>query len=109
MKRSARKGVATLAVARKLRDLADYDMNDALDLVGLRRRRSAGARFLSAFGLVLGGVAVGTVLGMMLAPRAGRDLRQGLQSMPGTNRPGAHGGYGAQPVNVGSQGSGFSS
>jgi len=95
MKRSARKGIATLAVARKLRELADYDMDDALDLVGLRRRRSATARFFSALGLVLGGVAVGTVVGMMLAPRAGRDMRQGPHAMPGTSRSGARGGYGA--------------
>ncbi|WP_373044831.1 hypothetical protein [Vulgatibacter sp.] len=100
---NAKKALAGLAVAKKMRDLADYDMNDALALMGLRRRASASTRFFGALGLVLGGVAVGTVLGLMLAPRAGKDLRESLQS--GGNMPGkSEGGYGARPMNVGAQG-----
>ena len=107
MKMTAKKGLAGLAVTKKLKDIADYDMDDALEVIGLRRRPSASARFLTGFGLVLGGVAVGAVLGMMLAPKAGKDLRQSLQG--GMNRPSpAPGAYGAQPINVGSSGSGLS-
>jgi len=107
---NAKKGIAGLAMAKKLRDLADYDMDDALHLVGLRRRRSAAARFFSGLGLVVGGMAVGTVLGLMLAPRAkglGAGARAGasLGGNSGTNKTQ---GYGAPPANVGTQGSSFS-
>lgn len=105
MKRSTTKAITNLALAKKLKDLADYDLDDALELVGLRRRRSAGARFLAGMGLVLGGMAVGTVLGMMLAPRAGRDHAEAGGRAQG-DRPGAMhtgaGGYGARPVDAGS-------
>lgn len=99
------KALGGLAVAKKLKDLSEYDLDDALNVVGLHRRASRASRFWGGFGLVLGGMAVGAVLGMMLAPRGKQMLGQQRGSMPGM---GGQKGYGTQPVNVGSQGSNFS-
>jgi hypothetical protein len=105
MKMNTRKALASMAVSKKLRNLADYDMDDALEVIGLRRRPSTGARFFAGLGLVLGGVAIGTALGLMMAPRAGRDMRQSMQGGAGGPRPAGSGGaYGAQPLNVGTSG-----
>ena len=90
------------AMARKIRDLSDYDMDDALRLMGLRRRRSPAARFFGGLGLVLGGMAVGAVMGILMAPRAGRDLRHGLKSAGGKHGQQPSSGYGAPTVGVGS-------
>lgn len=91
-----KKGLADLAMMKRLRDLSDYDLDDALRLVGLRRRSRTAWRFASAFGLVLGGVAFGALLGLMLAPREGREFRRNLQGAIGRGRGrGQQPGYGA--------------
>lgn len=95
--------LSSLSMARRFKSLSDYDMEAALRLLGLARRRRTSARFFTGLGLVLGGVAVGAAIGMALAPKAGQRM--------GRTFPGAMGkqpGYGTQPVNVGSQGSNFS-
>jgi hypothetical protein len=104
--KKAKKALAGMAVAKKMRDVAEYDIDDALQLVGLRRRSSMAARFFGSLGLVVGGIAVGTVIGLMLAPKASKGLgaAKNMGASPGTNRSQ---GYGAQPVNVGTQGSSF--
>ncbi len=106
--KKAKKALAGMAVAKKMRDVAEYDIDDALQLVGLRRRSSVAARFFGSLGLVVGGIAVGTVIGLMLAPRASKGLQAakgaGANATSGTNRSQ---GYGTQPVNVGTQGSSF--
>lgn len=105
-----RKAMANLAVAKKLKDMAEYDLDDALGLVGLRRKPRPAARFLTGMGLVMGGMALGAAVGMMLAPRMGRSWSQEKQpghrpgSMPGT----AAGAYGARPVETGTSGTGLS-
>ncbi|AKU90262.1 YtxH domain-containing protein [Vulgatibacter incomptus] len=63
-------------VGRRFRSLPSYDLDDALELVGLRRAPRPALRFFSGLGLILGGVAVGVVAGMLLAPRRGRELRK---------------------------------
>ena len=59
--------------ARALRKLGDYDVDDWLNTVGLRRNASALARTATAAGLVLGGIAVGLAVGMVLAPKSGQE------------------------------------
>lgn len=53
-------------------DLSDYDVDDVLEVFGLRRAPKPAARFFSGLGLVMGGVVVGVAVGMMFAPRARR-------------------------------------
>lgn len=54
-----------------------YDLDDALHLIGMRRR-SAMAVFLPAIGLLAAGAAIGAGIGLALAPSSGRRLRQDL-------------------------------
>jgi YtxH-like protein len=53
-----------------------YDLEDALGLVGLARRRSMLGMFLPAIGLLAAGVAIGAGVGLAFAPSSGRRLRQ---------------------------------
>ncbi|HEY0839604.1 MAG TPA: hypothetical protein VGD74_05415 [Vulgatibacter sp.] len=63
-------------LGRTLRSLPRYDLDDALDMMGLRRAPRPAARFFSGMGLVMGGMAVGVVLGMFLLPRNRREARE---------------------------------
>lgn len=62
----------------RIRKFLSYDIDDVLDLVGLRRRRSAIGVILPAMGLVAFGAAIGASVGLMFAPSSGRRLRQGM-------------------------------
>jgi YtxH-like protein len=62
----------------RMRKILSYDMDDALGLMGLRRRRSAIGIVLPAMGLVAFGAAIGACVGLMFAPSSGRRLRQGV-------------------------------
>lgn len=46
-----------------------------LDYLGLERKRSREARLLTYTSLVLSGAALGAVAALLLAPKAGRELR----------------------------------
>jgi hypothetical protein len=61
-----------------LRDLKKMDRDDLLELVGLQRASSTDwvAPALTALGV---GLLVGTGLGLLLAPKAGADLRNDLR------------------------------
>jgi hypothetical protein len=54
-----------------------YDLDDALQLIGMRRR-SPMAVLLPAIGLLAAGAAIGAGIGLALAPSSGRRLRQDL-------------------------------
>jgi hypothetical protein len=54
-----------------------YELDDALRLIGARRR-SALETFLPALGLLAAGAAIGAGIGLALAPSSGRRLRQDL-------------------------------
>jgi len=56
--------------------LQGYELEDALRLVGLARRRSAMAMILPAVGLLAAGAALGAGLGLAFAPASGRRFRQ---------------------------------
>ena len=62
----------------RMRKILSYDIDDALDIIGLRRSRSAIGVILPALGLVAVGAAIGASIGLMFAPSSGRRLRQGM-------------------------------
>jgi len=59
-----------------IKNMTGYDMDDALDAMGLRRKSSFLAAVLPAVGLLTLGVAVGAGIGLVFAPSSGRRLRQ---------------------------------
>lgn len=66
---------------RSLRkNLPDLDKDDLLDLVGLESRRSTTEKMVPALALFGAGVLVGVGLGLMLAPKPGRELRGELKA-----------------------------
>ena len=60
---------------------ADHPLDKArlLALVGLRTKRTAGARVARTIGTFGVGLLVGAGLGILLAPKAGRGLRRDLR------------------------------
>lgn len=60
---------------KNLKKLADVDKSDLLDLIGLEERRTAADKMVPALALFGAGVLVGVGLGLMLAPKPGRELR----------------------------------
>jgi hypothetical protein len=63
-----------------LRTLKNLDRDDLLNLVGLESRRDATDWLLPAVGFFTAGVLVGAGLGLMLAPKAGNELRDELRN-----------------------------
>jgi hypothetical protein len=59
-----------------MKNAIGYDIDDILDLVGLRRRGVRARILLSALGLVALGAGFGACAGLLLAPSSGRRLRQ---------------------------------
>jgi hypothetical protein len=66
-----------MTIMRIKKVMRGYDLDDALQLIGMRRR-SAIAAFLPAIGLLAAGAAIGAGIGLALAPSSGRRLRQDL-------------------------------
>jgi hypothetical protein len=62
----------------RIRNILRYDIDDALELIGLRRSRSAVDVILPAMALVAFGAGIGACVGLMVAPSSGRRLRQGM-------------------------------
>ena len=62
---------------KKLRDL---DKDDLLNLIGLQTRRTAADWILPTLGIFGVGVLVGAGVGLLLAPKPGRELREDLRS-----------------------------
>ena len=53
-----------------------YELDDALRLIGVARRRSALELLLPALGLLAAGAAIGAGIGLAFAPSSGRRLRE---------------------------------
>ena len=63
------------------KNLPDLDKEDLLDMVGLESRRSQTEKLVPALALFGAGVLVGVGLGLMLAPKPGRELRDAGQCL----------------------------
>jgi hypothetical protein len=81
-------------------DLKSIDKDHLLGLLGLETKRSDSGRLLTALGTFGVGVLVGAGVALLLAPKAGNELRQELRTR---FRPGSKGddANGAEPVDVG--------
>src|SRR5712692_9243011 len=62
---------------KKLRDL---DKDDLLDLIGLQSKRTVVDWLLPTVGIFGVGLLVGAGVGLLLAPKPGRELREDLRS-----------------------------
>jgi hypothetical protein len=64
----------------KLQDITNMDKDDVLGMLGLEARRSHSSRMLTTLGTFGVGLIVGAGLALLLAPKAGSDLRQTLRA-----------------------------
>jgi hypothetical protein len=64
----------------KLQDITNMDKDDVLGMLGLEARRSQSNRILTTLGTFGVGLIVGAGLALLLAPKAGSDLRQNLRA-----------------------------
>jgi gas vesicle protein len=62
-----------------LKDLRNLDKEDVLGLLGLEQKSSTGAWLAGALGTFGVGLLVGAGIGLMLAPKPGRELREDLR------------------------------
>jgi hypothetical protein len=61
------------------KELRNMDKDDILEMIGLQRKASTGsflASALSTFGI---GILVGAGIGLLMAPKSGRELRENLR------------------------------
>ncbi len=65
---------------KSLRNLKDIEKDDVLELMGLQSRRSAADYVLPTIGVFSLGLLVGAGLGLLLAPKSGRELRDDLRT-----------------------------
>jgi uncharacterized membrane protein YebE (DUF533 family) len=63
-----------------LDDLRDLDRDDVLAWLGLQRKSSTASTVAGSLGLLVGGLALGAVAALLLAPKPGRDLREDLKT-----------------------------
>lgn len=61
---------------RILAGLKHFDMNDLLDRAGYEKKSSMMSRLVPALGLLIGGVGIG----LLLAPRPGKETRKRLMA-----------------------------
>jgi hypothetical protein len=62
-----------------LKELRKLDKDDILEMMGLQSRTSTGAWLAGTLGTFGVGLLVGAGLGLLLAPKAGRELREDLR------------------------------
>jgi hypothetical protein len=74
-----KKTIAKWELARALRNLPGWDLDDGLELVGLQRRPGRAGKILAGAGLVAAGMVVGAAIGLILAPKSGRELRRDIR------------------------------
>ncbi len=60
--------------------LPDVDKDDVLELLGVESRRTTAEKMVPALALFGAGVLVGVGLGLMLAPKPGRELREDIRA-----------------------------
>lgn len=64
----------------KLSDIKNLDRNDFLGPLGLESKHSLSSRLLATMGIFGIGLLVGAGVALLLAPKAGRELRQDLRA-----------------------------
>jgi gas vesicle protein len=62
-----------------LKDVRNMDKDDLLGLLGLETKSSTGAWLAGALGTFGVGLLVGAGIGLMLAPKPGRELREDIR------------------------------
>ena len=62
-----------------LKDLATLDKDDLLGTLGLEKKDSFGATLAGTLGTLSIGMLIGVGIGLMLAPKAGRGLREDIR------------------------------
>ena len=62
-----------------LKELRNLDKDDILDMLGLETKRSTSAWMAGTLGTFGIGLLVGAGIALMLAPKAGRELREDLR------------------------------
>jgi hypothetical protein len=74
----------------KLQDITNMDQNkeDVLGMLGLEARSSQSTRMLRALGTFGIGLFVGASVALLLAPKAGGDLRRRLRAKLGRDEKG---------------------
>ena len=64
----------------KLQDIRNMDKDDFLGLIGLQSKHSVANRLLGTLGTFGIGLLVGAGVALLLAPKAGSDLRHDLRA-----------------------------
>jgi hypothetical protein len=68
----------TSDLINRLRASAMVGADDFVHSIGLERRRTAGEKIITAVGVFGAGLLVGAGLGVLFAPKAGRELRSDI-------------------------------
>jgi gas vesicle protein len=63
----------------KLKELRNFDKDDILEMMGLQTKTSTGAFLAGTLGTFGVGLLIGAGLGLLLAPKPGRELREDLR------------------------------
>ncbi len=63
----------------KLSNLKNMDKDDVLAMLGLETKQSTAGMLLGALGTFGIGLVVGAGIGLLLAPKPGRELRENLK------------------------------
>lgn len=61
-----------------LKHLRDMDKNDLLEALGLEEKRSTATMMLPMIGAAAAGIVIGAAVAFLLAPKAGREIREDL-------------------------------
>lgn len=64
---------------KNLSGLTDLNSEDVLAAIGLQKRTTAAEQMLMMIGLFGAGLIVGAGVGVLLAPKSGRELRENLR------------------------------
>ena len=64
----------------KLQDITNMDKDDVLGMLGLEARRSQSSRMMATLGTFGIGLLVGAGVALLLAPKAGGELRRDLRA-----------------------------
>ncbi len=85
----------------KLQDIKNMDRNDFLGLFGLETKHSLPHRLIGTFGTFGVGLLVGAGIALLLAPKAGSDVRHDLRAR--LHRDGKANGANAESTRAGQE------